>query len=347
MEIPPHIVSVIIPVYNTAKYLPQCLDSVIAQTYPSIEIICVNDGSTDNSLEILEKYAARHSNLKIIDKVNEGVSAARNIGIKESTGEWVMFLDSDDWLNPETVETVYNAGIDYNCDIVSFDYISEFNTKSEVREYLFNNYIYKGDEFSLRILGPLKNQLNEPHKLDSMSIVCAKLYRKNIITTASFVDLKEIGTSEDTLFNYFISKKINKALYLHYPGYHYRKTNQSATTQTYKPNLIEKWDNLYDYLERLVDTPVEREAFYNRIACSLIGAGINEMKSSASFISKRKWVKDTLNKIRYKHAFDNLDLKFVSSPKWRVFFYCAKNHYYSMVTLLLMIMNEILIRKNK
>ena len=89
--------SVIVPVYNTEKYLRECLDSVINQTLKDIEIICINDGSTDRSLDILKEYALKDNRIKIIDKKNEGVAAARNDGIRIANGEFVCFMDSDDY----------------------------------------------------------------------------------------------------------------------------------------------------------------------------------------------------------------------------------------------------------
>lgn len=339
-------ISIIVPVYNTSAYLTRCLDSLLAQTYPNIELICVNDGSTDNSLEILKYYSSRHSNLKVFDRDNEGVSSSRNFGISKSSGKWIMFVDSDDWLEHDAVKQAYNAGQIAHADIISFDYICEYSKGHEYRYHGSNDAIYRGADFFLRILGPIATQLNEPHKLESMS--CAKLYRKEVLDGCTFIDLKRIGTSEDTLFNLMIAKKNVTALYLHYAGYHYRKTNQQATTQTYKLNLIEKWDALYEIIDNLVDTPVEREAFANRVACSLIGSGINEMKGNASICEKRAWVKNTLNKERYRHAFSGLNLKYISSLKWKLFFYSAKHRNYTIVTFLLWTMNKILtIKKGK
>ena len=91
-------VSIIVPVYNVEEYLVKCLDSLVNQTLKEIEIICINDGSTDNSLEILNTYAQKDSRITIIDKKNEGVSAARNTGLNISKGEYIMFVDSDDYL---------------------------------------------------------------------------------------------------------------------------------------------------------------------------------------------------------------------------------------------------------
>lgn len=99
---PDSLLSVIVPVYNTAPWLARCLDSICTQTYRNLEILCVNDGSTDNSAAILEEYAARDSRIKVITQKNAGLSAARNAGLEHATGAWVTGVDSDDWLDTET-----------------------------------------------------------------------------------------------------------------------------------------------------------------------------------------------------------------------------------------------------
>ncbi len=113
------LISVIIPVYNASAYLKRCLDSVCNQTLLDIEIICVNDCSNDNSLEILNEYRNKYSNLKIIDcKFNGGESKARNIGLDHVTGEYIGFVDNDDEIDLDFYENLYNKAITTNADIV-------------------------------------------------------------------------------------------------------------------------------------------------------------------------------------------------------------------------------------
>ena len=123
------LISVIIPVYNVEKYLARCLDSVIGQTYENLEIICVNDGSPDNSLAILNDYAAKDARIKIIDRKNGGLSAARNSGLACATGEFITFVDSDDTIAPICYETCIAHMAD-DVDVVAFSY-SEVVSKDE------------------------------------------------------------------------------------------------------------------------------------------------------------------------------------------------------------------------
>ena len=124
-------VSVIIPVYNVEQYLRECLDSVVNQTLKDIEIICVNDGSTDNSLVILEEYAAKDERIKIVNKENGGLSSARNCAIPLARGEYIGFVDSDDWIDLDFYEKLYNTAKKYKAEIACANLYRVSNTKSK------------------------------------------------------------------------------------------------------------------------------------------------------------------------------------------------------------------------
>lgn len=125
-------VSVIIPVYNVEKYLKRCLDSVINQTLTDIEMICVNDGSTDSSAEILNEYAKKDDRIKIINQVNSGLSEARNVGVREATGEFIGYLDSDDFIEKDYYGTLYNAAKANGADIACASIIRENNKQKKI-----------------------------------------------------------------------------------------------------------------------------------------------------------------------------------------------------------------------
>ena len=126
-------ITVVIPVYNTEKYLDKCLSSVVNQTFLDIKVIIVNDGSTDNSLEICKKYALKDSRITLIDKANEGVSVARNIGIGLAEGEWIYFLDSDDFLDLDTFEHLMKEVLSSNADIIQFG-LRSYRNSTLIRE---------------------------------------------------------------------------------------------------------------------------------------------------------------------------------------------------------------------
>lgn len=129
-------VSIIIPIYNVEKYLRRCLDSVLNQTFTDWEAICVNDGSPDNSMEIIKEYAAKDSRFKIVDKKNGGLSDARNAGMKVATGEYILYLDSDDFIHPQTLEITHFLAKRDDSDIVSFTYDRIYRPQLMVRHIL-------------------------------------------------------------------------------------------------------------------------------------------------------------------------------------------------------------------
>ena len=128
-------VSIIIPVYNAEKYLNQCLESLCNQTLTDFEVVCINDGSTDSSLEILQDFASKDSRFIIIDKKNEGQGVARNIAIKQAKGEYLLCLDSDDWLETDALEKAYNKITTDNTDILFFD-VYNYSEKNKKKIFI-------------------------------------------------------------------------------------------------------------------------------------------------------------------------------------------------------------------
>lgn len=133
-------ISVIIPVYNVENYLAECLDSVFNQTFKDYEVIIVNDGSTDNSLDIIKTYEPKFKNIKIINQHNQGLSAARNAGVAASSGKYLFFLDSDDYLVPETLSLLYNACVDNNADL-GICGIEMFWENGRKKDFLYNKNV--------------------------------------------------------------------------------------------------------------------------------------------------------------------------------------------------------------
>ena len=129
-------ISVIIPIYNVEKYLRRCLESVLNQTFQNWEAICVNDSSPDNSAQILNDFAARDGRFKIVNKENGGLSDARNVGMQFATGEYILYLDSDDFIHPQTMAIAYHLAKRDNSDIVSFTYDRIYRPQLMVRHFL-------------------------------------------------------------------------------------------------------------------------------------------------------------------------------------------------------------------
>lgn len=328
MECP--LISVIVPVFNVEKYLPQCLDSILNQSYTHIEIIAINDGSKDNSGKILDEYAQKDERIHAIHQINQGVSTTRNNALKLIKGEYVLFIDADDWIDTETIEICLNKINEHQADVCMFCYQREFNNRSEKRELFPTDKIFhetECQELQRRMIGPVDEELRHPETLDSLGTIWGKLYKRTIIEGYQFVDLKEIGTAEDTLFNCQAFQRVKKAVYLNQGFYHYRKFNSSAETLHYKPDLFEHWLNLFNNMRQTVTSEKHQEALSNRIALSILGLGLNECNASTTPAKeKKKRLKAILSNPLYKDAYKQL--KFNYFPiHWKLFYFCAKHNY--------------------
>lgn len=160
-------ISVVVPVYNVEKYLEQCLNSIINQTFKDIEIICINDGSTDGSLEILREYEQKDSRIRLINKENEGISAVRNQGMELAQGEYISFIDSDDWIEENYLEALYTAAKKYDSDIACSNIIRVTGKRHRKK------IIYKKEEFTTE-----SDKKNELTKVPINSYVWNKIYKR-------------------------------------------------------------------------------------------------------------------------------------------------------------------------
>lgn len=341
-------ISIIVPVYNVAPYLPKCLDSLINQTYRDLEIICVNDGSTDGSLAILKEYAKVDERIKIINQPNQGLSGARNTGNQHTLGEWTMYVDSDDWMDIHCCETLINEIVS-STDLCFFNYIREFKNSSVPQSIFEKERIdFKEDNIKslyVRLIAPTGKELAHPEKLDSLSTAWGKLYRTSIIRehNIQFVSTKEIGT-EDLLFNVYYFTWIKEAAYLPNPFYHYRKSNITSLTKLYKPRLSDQWQLLFSKIEDWIK-PMNRpdliEALQYRQALSLIGQGLNITFSEKSFLAQYQELKDLILSEKYKKAIQHLPLNYFPIH-WKLFYGMAKFRNVGGVLCLLKIMKSLL-----
>ncbi len=337
-------ISVIIPVYNISDYLKQCLDSVVNQTYQNIEIICINDGSTDNSLEILEQYANKDKRIKVVSKRNGGLSAARNTAHRYVTGKYIMYLDGDDWIDINTCETAAFKAEKEKADVVFWNYVREFGAVSKPQTIYGEKEIVFATAPSIqrvhrRFAGLYENELRCPEKADSIVTAWGKLYRSEIIlqNNITFVDTKIIGT-EDALFNLYVFGYVKKAVYLPEFFNHYRKNNKSSLTNSYKSKLKEQWDVLHRYMREYISRNELDDSFNtaldNRISLSIIGLGLNVFGGGINASSKKAEIKSVISSEKYRSASRKLKLKYFPLH-WKPFFFFAKHNFAYGVYLML------------
>ena len=212
--------SIIVPVYNVAEYLERCLNSLINQTLNEIEIICVNDGSTDNSLYILEKFAGLDKRIKIINQKNKGLSGARNTGIKLVQGEYFGFLDSDDWVDLDYFEKLYKRAKNCDADISLGDFIRKGKFKHKIRlklnkeeEFVGDNEKFYGSQFYH--FPCVWNKIYKTSKFNDLRFIEGIYFEDGPYTIQALHRANKVVTCCNTYLYYFVNpnsivKTLNK-----------------------------------------------------------------------------------------------------------------------------------------
>ena len=343
-------ISIILPVYNVQEYLKQSLDSLVQQTFSDIEIICVNDGSTDDSLSILKAYEKKDSRIKLINQSNLGVAEARNNAIKISKGKYLMFTDGDDWLEINACETLLEIMEKHKPDVVMYSYYREYEEKT-LKKHIFDDELIifneqQCNELHRRHSGIIGIELKSPESADALCSLSTKLFKSSIIkqNNIKYIDNKIIGTYGDGLFNLFYYEHVKKAVYINRYLYHYRKTNVNSIVTAYKPMLPNLWNNMFDIIENYIDQKSLgakfSEGLSNRIALSSMVLGLNVLSSDKKMLDKYKEVSAIINSPRYIDAVANLKIN-IMPIHWKLFYASAKHKITIVVFLLLYAIQEL------
>lgn len=338
-------VSIIVPVYKTKDYLRQCIESLLSQTYRSVEIILVDDGSPDECPALCDAYASKDKRIRVIHKENGGLSSAREAGIQHAHGDYIMVVDSDDWLEPDTIADCIEVALKNEADCVMFGYVREYPSKSIPTHLFGSDFAYEvfasEEKIHRRIVGLIGDELQSPQQIDNLSTVCMKLYKTDIAIRGRIVSERIVGTSEDTIFNLYALDGC-KISYINKCFYHYRKSNAQSITTQHKPDLAEKWDVMYSIMLEYIDGSGRADEYHtpflNRVACGMIGLGLNEIGSTESIWKKSQRLRAILDKPLYREAFKQLDTSYCGA-KWKLFFLLCKKRWTFLLAVLLQIMN--------
>ena len=234
------IISLIVPIYNVGKYLPKCIESILNQTFKNFELILVNDGSTDNSGVVCDDYAKKDTRIKIIHKSNGGVSSARNAGLYVAKGEYIGFVDPDDYIDKNMYEKLYRLCIDNNSDIAICRFNREINGKIQNKE-------------STEEIIELNNMeaMNELFKGNLYRFsLCNKLFSKKCFNDVLFPE-ERIHEDLSTTYKLFANSK--KAVYINYCGYIYVRRENSILTSTYNEKRLQAfiaWDEIIEFIDK-------------------------------------------------------------------------------------------------
>ena len=255
-------ITIIIPCYKVEKYLPECLDSVINQTFKDWQAICINDGSPDNCGNILDEYAKKDSRFIMIHKKNGGVSSARNTAYEYINTPYTMFLDSDDILHNQTLELAYNKIEETLGDVLWFD-INKFNDGEKIeQEYIskHNNVKIYHNPFRFYVA---KDQFFTTRKKRMPGVIWNKIYKSEFIKNTPFATNIPIG--EDMLFTIEIVSKVSNLVHLKEKLYFYRQRENSAMSNLNYEKLKDNMRKEINWLQKIRNDLVEQNAEEEKI----------------------------------------------------------------------------------
>lgn len=227
-------ISVIVPIYNVEKYLPQCLESILSQTFTDYELLLIDDGSKDRSGEICDRYAERDSRVKVFHTENRGVSAARNLGLEKATAEWICFVDSDDWVEDRYLQSLFNGRCLSKESIVCQSFYVENELYLETRRKL-RSY----SDIVLR--EPFDESLVMYYLLNNYSVnVFAKLFSRKLIVDHQIFFCEDISWFEDAIFLHNYLLYVKEIALSSFVSYHYMQRNSNISL-TKKVHTCEDW----------------------------------------------------------------------------------------------------------
>ena len=326
------LVTIIVPVYNVEKYIYECVDSLIKQTYKNIEIILIDDGSKDKSGAICDNYAASDARIKVIHKQNEGLGFARNTGLKAAQGKFVTFIDSDDKADADLVENLVNGIYEANGDtcIGGFKRISANGVIGFEERY--DKAVFEGKNVYNNLFARMLGSAPDKHDAIRMS-VWNVMYSMDIVRRHNVEFPSErVFISEDIIWDSEYYKYAKKAIVIDSTAYNYRITPGSLT-QKYKPDMLEKICVLYNEMcnrlsgDNTKITRLQRQFFVNLKAC------IKQENSSVSHKSKveiKTAIKEIVNSC-VVHTVSGEYLRVIHQRKQKMFVWAVR---YKCVTLL-------------
>lgn len=308
------LVSIVIPVYKVEKFLPRCVDSVLAQTYRNTEIILVNDGSPDKCPQICDEYAARNTQIKVVHKQNGGLASARNAGMRAATGEYVLFVDSDDWIDSnmvaDLVEISEREKVDFVRTRAKFanwpnhpdGAVCDFGNENMMRTGRYDRERIEKEMLPICIATP---------QITFGPIVSAggTLYKRELLTDNNVAFYEDVKYSEDCIFNVKALMKCNAFYYLNEPQYYNYYFNNTSITKSYR---ADRWESNKTLIRRFEEDfggntgyNIPQQLWRKRLFCIL--NSLNERHNIDAFGGKRRHCKKICNDSITKEAMEHLD----------------------------------------
>ena len=334
-------VSIIVPVYNTEKYIRRCMDSIMNQTLKNIEIIIVDDGSKEECAALCDEISKTDSRIKVIHKENGGLGFARNTGLEAATGEYIGFVDSDDYIEPIMYETLYNAAKKYNADLclsgISFVGGNMFSESGGdiKKSYFEEETVFENEGMKKLLLGVVGALPEEPDDSRYGVSVCKNIFKTSVICEGKIEFLSERKIlSEDTLFMVDFIKSSRSAVGV--PGAYYcYLRNEASLSKSYNKERFEKSIVFLGELEKRISDTIEKEEYkiyldrltqgFGRILCSQEIMHARDKKIKYSHLKKRLkeiCTEDKIQNVLKSYSWYKLPVKqaaFAFAMKYKLF----------------------------
>lgn len=286
------LISIIVPCYKVEKYLHKCIDSIICQTYSNLEIILVDDGSPDNSGKICDEYAKRDNRIKVIHKKNGGLSDARNTAIDIATGEYILFIDSDDYVSFNHVEHLYEVISKYNSDIAIEDLTPFYEGTEPDTSYneKKKDLVFNSNDALIKMF----------YQKDFDTCACSKLYNKKLFESIRY---PKGWLYEDLSTTYRLIQRCNKVAFSYFKDYYYLLRCNSIEGSPFNPKKYESCMNIITQLER--DRKDMSSEVQKALDCRIVSFAFHILaETPTKYIDIRKSLFDIIKLKRKRVLFD-------------------------------------------
>lgn len=320
-------VSIVVPIYNVEKYLKRCIKSILNQSFNNFEIILVNDGSTDKSIEICNKYIEEDSRIKLINKKNGGLSSARNAGINVARGKYISFIDPDDCISENYFNILFKKAENNNCDVIVSGFKTVPNNIDVIPSYKLNE-VLKGTEFIL--------SSDNVHSKNELCFVWRYLYKLKLIKQNNILFNEKIFIGEDVVFNLEVLAISNRVMAISDILYYYTINNYNSLTKCkFKPNLEESLVEQYEkrmYLSQKYKLTENKKykndmanyyinSIYRIVIDNLKNSEVSNFENEVKRISNNKMFRESIKNLGLKYRCYNFkEYIFYLSLKFKIYF---------------------------
>lgn len=345
------LVTIVVPVYNVEKYLNECINSLVKQDYENIEIILVDDGSKDNSLKICREFQEKYKNIKVIEQENLGVSVARNKGIENANGEWICFVDSDDYMEPDMISKMVKKTEEEEFDVLITPPIMDYEVVTKKGKIFEKELDFTSENKNELLLNIICRQYGGKYSTDiNAGGPWGKLYNTKFIKDNNLRFIVGLKRMQDVVFNLHTMNTANKVIYREEFLYHYR-INASSVCLKYNPTIFETFSNVVSHMLSFATENNKEKEFYQAIYLKTIllyiegsRISITHKDNKNNLFDKIKDLKKIYNQEIFTNAFKYIDKKELNI-KLKIFTMFVKLRIFSIVYLLVKIFDKTKIKE--